>query len=279
MMATAPRDAITALFVPGDRPDRFAKALGSGADVVIVDLEDAVAPHEKSAARAHVRSALVAGDSRIMVRINPPQTSWHDDDIALVADFGPDEGLLGVVVAKAESAAQLSAVQARIKPGVEIVALIESARGLAAVTEIASAGGVTRLAFGAIDLALDLDSTSEKLLDLARFELAVASRVADLAPPLDTPSVEIRDVDAVAESARHARGFGFGGKLCIHPAQLAPVRAAFLPTPSEVAWAQLVLTAGTESATQVGGIMVDRPVIERARRILATAAATEGAPA
>lgn len=276
IVAISPREAITALFVPGDRPDRFAKALASGADVVIVDLEDAVGPADKSAASDNVRAALAAGRSRIMVRINPPGTSWYADDLDLIAAFGPEDGLVGVVIAKAESADQVSAVRARAREDVDIVALIESAVGVHAVHEIA-ASGTDRLALGAIDLALDLDSTSETLLDQVRFQLTLASRVAELPPPLDTPSVEIRDLGAVAESAQRARAFGFGGKLCIHPAQLAAVKAAFVPTASEVSWAELVLTADTHATTQVDGIMVDRPVIERARRILVAKALVGGA--
>lgn len=276
IVSTSAREAITALFVPGDRSDRFAKALASGADVVIVDLEDAVRPADKHVARANARAALAAGGSRMMVRINPPATPWHADDLDLIAEIGPEDGLVGVVLAKAESADQVAAVRERTRADVDIVALIESALGVHAVHEIA-ASGVSRLAFGAIDLALDFDSNSETLLDQVRFQLALASRVAELAPPLDTPSVEIRDLDAVTESARRARAFGFGGKFCIHPAQLAPVKAAFVPTASEVSWAELVLTADTDAATQVGGIMVDRPVLERARRILVAHALVGGA--
>lgn len=267
-MVMMPSRAATALFVPGDRPDRLPKALGSGADVVIVDLEDAVADAQKDRARADLAEALRVGGTQVMVRVNAAETSSFDADLDLVAEFGVEEGLLGVLIAKTDSADEVAAVREKARPGVEIIALIESARGLDGLRQIASAPGIHRLAFGAIDLALDLDTTAAEVLDMVRLQLVVASRAAGLAPPLDSPSVEIRDLDAVEESACRARSFGFGGKLCIHPAQLTAVQAAFTPYGDEIAWARRVLAAGAEGAAQWEGTMIDKPVIERARRIL-----------
>jgi len=148
------------------------------------------------------------------------------------------------------------------------VLLVESALGVANALELARVPGVTRLAMGAIDLALDLDAEADSpVLDYARAQIVVASRAAGIAAPLDSPSIAIGDLQAVEQSARTGRGFGFGGKLCIHPAQLDPVRMAFTPNEKQIAWARSVVSAG-EAAVQVDGQMIDRPVTEKARRIL-----------
>lgn len=270
------RDAVTALFVPGDRADRFPKALGSGADVVILDLEDAVSPADKTVARANVKTALESGNARFVVRINPQQTSWHEDDLTLIDECSGGGGLLGVMIPKAESARSMEEIRGRVASTVDLIPLIETARGVAAAVEIGSAPGVARLSFGAIDFALDVDSWSETVLDHARCELVIASRVSELTGPLDSPSVQIKDTNAVAASARRARDLGFGGKLCIHPAQLDPVKAGFVPSDNDIEWARQVLETDTESASQVAGLMVDRPVVERARRIMATNATAGG---
>jgi citrate lyase subunit beta/citryl-CoA lyase len=151
------------------------------------------------------------------------------------------------------------------------VPLIESALGVVHALEIASIDAVTRLAFGAIDFALDIDADGgDRFLDHARAQLVLVSRAAGVAAPLDSPSVEIKDVAMIAESARTARNFGFGGKLCIHPVQLAPVAGAFTPTEAEIRWAESVVGA-EGAAAQIAGQMVDRPVIERAKKILTRA--------
>ena len=162
-------------------------------------------------------------------------------------------------------AAQLAAAATR---PVALVLLVESALGVANSLELARVPGVTRLALGAIDLALDLDAdAASPVLDYARSQVVVASRAAGIAAPLDSPSIEIDDSDAVKAATRTAVGFGFAGKLCIHPRQLAPVTAAFAPTQDQLSWARSVVAAGG-AAVQIGGQMIDRPVVEKARRIL-----------
>lgn len=264
-----PSEATTALFVPGDRPDRAAKALASEADIIIIDLEDAVEEARRPFARSSVINILRDGAAKAVVRINGPESADHDADLELVAGLGLEDGLLGVLIAKAESASAVEAVAARLRPGVEVLALVESAKGLACVQEIALARGLSRLALGAVDLGLDLGSTADGVIDIARFQVVLASRVAGIAAPLDTPSVEILDLVSVAGSAAIARSFGFGGKLCIHPAQLAAVRQGFAPTAAEIEWAELIMATQDTGAAQIAGMMVDRPVFERARRILA----------
>jgi citrate lyase subunit beta / citryl-CoA lyase len=270
------RGAVTALFVPGNRPERFAKAAASGADVVIIDLEDAVAAADKAHARDEAVAALTgsgahgSGGVRALVRVNAQDTAAYDDDIrALLALASqPDHGLLGLMLPKAEDPAQVAELAAKLPADVPLVALVESALGLVNAVELARVPGVERLAFGAIDFALDIDADGgDRVLDQARAQLVVASRAAGIAPPLDSPSTDIRDTTAVAASAKLGRGCGFGGKLCIHPAQLPAVAAAFTPSPEEIAWARKIL-ANDGGAVQVDGQMVDRPVIDRARRII-----------
>jgi citrate lyase subunit beta / citryl-CoA lyase len=264
--------AVTALFVPGNRPERFAKAAASGADVVIIDLEDAVAAGDKAAARREAVAALSGGGSgvRALVRPNAPGTAEYDGDVRALLDLAsrPGHGLLGVMVPKAEDPEQLAALAASLPRDVPLVALVESALGLVNAVDLARVPGVARLAFGAIDFALDIDADGgDRFLDHARSQLVVASRAAGIAAPLDSPATAIRDTEPVAESARLGRGFGFGGKLCIHPAQLPAVRAAYTPSAEQLEWARSVLAA-EGGAAQVDGQMVDRPVTDRARRIM-----------
>lgn len=259
-------EAVTALFVPGDRPDRYAKAAASGADLVIVDLEDAVAPAAKESARASVVAALGAGGLTALVRVNPTGSSWTSDDLASLAGLGADHGLVGVVVPKADDPGFVAEVVAAT--AVPVVALLESAAGVARAGDLAAVPGVARLAFGALDFAYDVGSDVDALTgQVARAQVVIASRAAGLPGPLESPSTDLGDPVRIEQTSRTARLLGFSGRLCIHPAQLAPVRAGFAPTAGEVAWARDVVGAGA-GVTRVGDQMVDRPVLERARRIL-----------
>lgn len=263
------RPARAVLFVPGDRPDRFGKAVRSGADAVIIDLEDAVAPDHKDEAREATVRAVRDQALLAYVRVNGIGAPGHEADIAAVADLARSGGLAGVVVPKAESPEELSALADLFPPQVDVVALIETARGCLAASRIATVDGVARLAFGAHDLAADLGAEESTTLDMARFQIVLASRAARLVAPWDSPFTAFDNAGAVRESAAHAKRLGFGGKLCIHPAQVEPVQAAFLPTAPEIAWARRVVEADDGAATQVDGAMVDKPVVARARRILA----------
>lgn len=263
-------EAVTALFVPGDRPERFAKATASGADVVIIDLEDAVAPADKAAALASAVDALARGGVRALVRVNTIDSPTYDAEITALLSLTEwrHHGLLGIVVPKADDPEVLRRLRNRLPADLALVPLIESAAGLIHALELAQVPGITRLAFGAIDFALDINADSgDRYLDHARSELVLASRAAGIAAPLDSPCTEIRDAGRISESARLARNFGFSGKLCIHPAQIPFIRAAFTPAEEEVAWALSVINA-EGGATQVAGQMIDRPVTERAKRIL-----------
>jgi len=265
--------ATTWLFVPGDRPERFAKAAGSGADQMILDLEDAVVAEAKQVARDHLRDWL--SDHAGWVRLNAGD--GLEQDLATLAGL---PGLRGVVVPKAESPEALAAIGRRL--GVPLVALVESALGLEHAREIARTPGVVRLAFGSIDFALDIGARhTREALASARRELVLVSRLAGLPAPIDGVTAEVPSEGSTQSQARddadHARELGFGGKLCIHPRQIEQVRLGFAPSEAELAWAREVVAAAEADATQVGavqvgGAMVDRPVVERARRLLAEAA-------
>jgi len=256
---------VAPLFVPGHRPDRFAKAAASGADAVIIDLEDAVPPEEKEAARRAAAGACLPG-IRVLVRVNASGTPWHAEDLAALSGAGVG----GIVLPKAEDPAGMATIRALLPEDGLAVALIESARGLAAARELARAAGC--LAFGSMDFAADLGCahTRDALL-MARLELVLASRLAGLPAPLDGVTATIGDDALVEDDARHAAGLGFGGKLLIHPRQVAPALRGFAPGEDEVAWARRVLATGGDGAEKVDGMMIDAPVRMRAARILARA--------
>ena len=260
-----PQPARSLLFVPGSRPDRFEKALAAGADAVIIDLEDAVAPADKERAREAV-CAWLAPHHAVMVRINGADTAWFRDDLALCRR----PGVAAVMLPKAERAEDVAAV--RGAGAATVLPLIESAAGMAALAAIAAAPGVQRLVFGSIDFQVDLgmrDALEDELL-FFRSQLVLASRLAGLQAPVDGVSTAIDDADQLRDDVLRARRLGFGGKLCIHPRQVASVNRHFAPSAAERAWAQRVLDAAAASggaAIAVDGKMVDKPVILRAQAI------------
>ncbi|WP_321914504.1 CoA ester lyase [Paraburkholderia sp. J11-2] len=260
------RIARSLLFVPGDRPARFEKALASGAHEVIVDLEDAVAPEAKPAAREAAAAWLGAGRDAL-VRINAMGTEWYEDDLRLLAR-APGAA---VMLPKADEASLRATSDAL--PGRRIVALIETVRGYLALRALVAVPGVARLAFGSVDFSAETGIADEGGALLAvRTQIVLASCHAGLAAPVDGVSTGFADAQALGAAAAHSRALGFGGKLCIHPAQVAAVNAAFRPSAGECDWARQVVEAFAASggaATAMAGKMIDKPVVERARRILA----------
>lgn len=267
--------ARTALFVPGDRPERFDKALTSGADSVIIDWEDAVEDGRKAFARSATAEWCSTRDlppGAVAIRVNSADTAEHELDqeaVRTLITHGQNE--LAIVQAKTESADDVRWIHGLLD-SIPIVALIESARGLTEINAIASSGTVHRLAFGAIDFALDCGLESDpEVLAHARSAIAVHSRSAGMPGPLDSPEVSFRDDDIVQRGTTEARRFGFTGKLCIHPAQISVVHKALRPSEQDVSWAKSII-GPAKGAVQVDGKMVDKPLYERARRILNQAA-------
>ncbi|ANY10290.1 aldolase [Pseudonocardia sp. HH130630-07] len=258
----------TFLFVPGARPDRFDKAVASGADVVVLDLEDAVAPDGKDAARADVAAWLATG-ARAMVRLNGTGTPWHADDVAAVSRAG-----CPVMLPKAESGRQVAELAAALPPGTSIVPLVETARGVRRAEEICAAPGVVRPAFGSVDLAVDLqvDHTDDDALRTARSELVLGARSAGVSAPVDGVTTAVRDADRLRADTVAGLALGLTAKLCIHPAQVDVVAAALRPTPEQLDRARAVVGAARAGAVAVlDGALVDKPVVDRARALLARA--------
>jgi citrate lyase subunit beta / citryl-CoA lyase len=253
------------LFVPGNRSERFDKACAAGADITLIDLEDAVAAADKTSARAAIRAWLDAS-KKVYLRINGADTDWFQEDLALLAL----PGVRGVVLPKAEHSASITEIHS-VAPGLPVIALIESALGLRNLEAIAAAG-IARFAFGSIDFQLDLGIAGEREeLLFARSSLVFVSRLAGLPPPVDGVTVALDDAAQLADDITYARRLGFGGKLCIHPRQVDAVNRGFLPPVADVEWAMRVMEAAEDAggnAVRLDGKMIDRPVIDRARAIL-----------
>ena len=279
----------TALFVPGNRPDRVDKAVNTAADVVIIDLEDAVPYSQKKETRPVVREKVQKYQTRpILVRINAVDTEFFQDDLNEVVV----EGLACIMVPKVETAAQIRKINQALleietkkglRPGsVSIIPLIESSLAVENVFQIVSQRTdperLFTVAFGAADFALDMGfeitKTGEELL-YPRARVAVACRAASVEPPLDTPfMIDLKDLAALEADIKRACQLGFQGKLCIHPNQVDICNQLFSPSEEEVQYAQKVILAFDEAeaagsaAIQLEGKFVDYPVVERCRRIL-----------
>jgi citrate lyase subunit beta / citryl-CoA lyase len=287
--AIAPSSLLCSLlFVPGDRADRFDKAAATGAHAVLLDLEDAVAPGNKAAARDSIAAWMVQRAARalgsvpqVIVRINGADTEWHAKDLEFMAQLPAG---VGVMLPKSEPASlpAVAAILSRDHAPQDrpLYALIETVAGVLGLRAMAAVPSLHRFAFGNVDFGVDAGITpSEDEIELAavRTALVLESRGAGLPPPVDGVTLETTDTNRIAAHAARARRFGFGGKLCIHPRQVIEVNAAFGLSEDALAWARGVLAAYEASngaAVVFEGKMIDRPVAERARRILAQAAAT-----
>jgi citrate lyase subunit beta/citryl-CoA lyase len=284
----------TALFVPATRPDRVDKALNAGADVVIIDLEDAVAHALKAEARETARQKVKEHAQRkLMVRVNAIGSGHNRKDIESIVDAS----LTGIMLPKVESPEHIREAHQRLLDGerncgmspgaLAVVALIESARGVQNVFRIFSEPIAPErawmAAFGAADYSLDLGISMSRdgaELHYPRSRIAVACRAAGKEPPIDTPfMIDLKDLDALRTDALRAKHLGFQGKLCIHPSQVEPCNAIFSPTAEEIAYARRVVEAFEKSesegigALQLDGKFIDYPVVERSRRIIRLAAA------
>ncbi len=274
------------LFVPGNHAARLAKALAAGADAVIFDLEDAVPHSEKGAARTCVAGALARPRScRAYVRVNGIASGLAESDLR--ATLG--RSLDGVMLPKVQSVEDVRALadlverlerERRLTLGaIDFIALIESARALHRLDDIAAASPrLSRLAFGGVDYTHDLGlqwTVEEGELAHARARLTHVSRVAGLEPPIDTALLQIKDLARFGASARRARSMGFTAKLCIHPDQVAPCNDSFTPGAAEVEHARKVIAAfekaeaAGSASIQLDGQFIDYAVVSEARKVLA----------
>jgi citrate lyase subunit beta/citryl-CoA lyase len=263
---------ITGLYVPGDRPDRFGKAVATGADLVILDLEDAVAPGRKAFARDAVAGWLHAGQAAgpvLQVRVN----AGDYEDLAALR--GP--AAFEVRLPKVESPAQVDQVSAAL-PGVPVTALVESALGLEHAAAIAAHPAVTRLGLGESDLASELGTRADPVLDHARVRLLFAARAAGLPAPMLSAYPAIGDLAGLRADTERGKALGWVGRVAVHPAQLPVIADVFRPSADESRWAREVLAAGAGggAATLANGELVDPAMLGRARAILARATGTPG---
>lgn len=281
------------LFTPGNHPRRVEKVFSAGADAVILDLEDAVAIPEKPATRPMIVEALQRPRGCLgYVRVNAMETEFCYGDLVAVVQPGVD----GIILPKVESAAGLLAIDWLVEQlererglprrGIDLMPIIETARGIADLDAILRAGSrVKRIAFGAGDFTFDLNmiwSRSESELAHARAAVVTSSRAAGLEAPIDTVWTDLQDEPALESSARTVLGLGFQGKMCIHPKQIPVVNAVFTPTDAEVAFAERVVAAFEQAeregsaAIQLDGKFIDYPIVYRARRVLKTIEAIRG---
>jgi citrate lyase subunit beta/citryl-CoA lyase len=273
------------LFAPGNHARRVEKALSLDADAVILDLEDAVATAEKRATRDAVSAALARPRRALLyVRVNAVDTEFCYGDLTAILRPGLD----GVILPKVESAAglatadwllaQLEREQGLTPRGIDLVPIIETARGLNQIDAVLATGTrVRHIAFGAGDFTLDVNmawSRGEAELAYARAKIVTASRTAGIEAPFDTVWVDLADEEGLEASARTALGFGFQGKMCIHPNQIAVVNRVFTPSEAEIAFAERVVAAFAQAevegsaAIQLDGKFIDYPILYRAQRVL-----------
>ena len=262
------------LFLPATRLDRLAKAAASGADALIIDLEDAVAASDKDTARQGLLALAAWGPNLgnatplppLILRINAADTVWYEDDLAAISALP----LHAVMLPKAETSASLHCLAGGLNGLISVIALIETVQGLEDARSIAATPGISRLAFGSIDFCADLGCAHHRdILLSARLELVMASRLGQKPAPFDGVTVQLDDMALTEADASHARDLGMTGKLCIHPKQIAAVHRAFAPSEKDIAWATRVLGLPDRGAVNVDGEMVDEPVRIRARAILA----------
>src|ERR1700692_2524429 len=289
-MSTQVRPLRSFLFAPGNHARRVEKALSLDADAVILDLEDAVAITEKSATRALVAGALERPRQGLLyVRVNAVDTQFCYGDLVAVVQPGLD----GIILPKVESSATLTTIdwvllqiereRGLAERSIDLIPIIETARGLRDIDAILASGTrVRRVAFGAGDFTLDVNmiwSRNETELSYARARIVTASRAAGIEAPLDTVWVDLQDQDGLDASARTALGFGFQGKMCIHPNQIAVVNRVFTPSAEEIAFAERVAAAFAKAeaegvaSIQLDGRFIDYPIVYRAQRVLERIAA------
>ncbi|MEM9304214.1 MAG: CoA ester lyase [Pseudomonadota bacterium] len=293
MGRSAPAGLRSFMFAPGNHPRKVEKVFQLGADVVILDLEDAVAAAEKAATRAVVVAALATDSpSRRYIRVNSLDTEWCVDDVAAVV--GPQ--LDGIVLPKVEAPEQLVALDGMIREreqdvglttgAIDLMPIIETAAGVENAKAIAGAcERVSRLAFGGGDYTLDLDyqwTPDEDVLAYARARISHASRLANIEPPIDTVVLQIKDDARFRASSARGRKFGFAGKLCIHPSQVPICNEVFTPSAAEVEHARAVIAAFEKAeaegsaSIQLDGYFIDYPIVYKAQRIVALMERLEG---
>jgi len=284
----------TALFVPGNRPDRIEKAFATKADVIIIDLEDAVPLSEKESSRFNVREKVAKfADRMILVRTNALGSDFIKGDL----DEAIVEGVNGIILPKVERADDITKINTLLieveksralpKGSIRVFPLIESAAAVQHIYDIVSTktkpDRIYAVMFGAADYTLDMGiemTMGGDELFYARSRIAIACRAADIAPPVDTPfMIDLKNTEALISDAWRAKELGFQGKLVIHPNQVEPCNKIFSPLPEEIKKAEKIVKAFEEAEAtgvaviQLEGKFIDYPIVKRSKDILALAAA------
>lgn len=272
-MQTSIANTKTWLFVPATKVELIPKAFASGADAVIVDLEDAVADEDKAQARVELKQYFEAQDSQqaIWLRINKAGSRAFAEDLKLCQQL---PNLKGVILAKAEQGADIEQVSEAT--GLPVIALIESALGLYDLNTMAKASGIHAFSYGFLDLCNDLGvQVNTKAADIVanqiRYQLIVASKVHQLSAPIDTVYPDFNDSAGLTQRVQLWSQMGMSGMLCIHPKQVAVVQQALQPTLEELEFAKRVMEEYERSGQavfKIDGNMVDAPVIARCRELL-----------
>ncbi|AOR34897.1 citrate lyase subunit beta [Streptomyces fodineus] len=265
------RPPLTWLYVPGDRPPVVAKALAAGADVVVIDLEDAVAPDRKEYARTATAALLTDPQPvPVHVRVNALSGPWAAADLAALAAL---PGLSGLRLPKVTTPDEIRQVAATVT--VPLYALLETALAIEHAHAIATAHPALRgIALGEADLRADLGVRADAGLDWPRSRVIVAARAAGLAPPPQSVYPDIRDLDGLTASCAHGRTLGFLGRAAIHPRQLPVIERAYLPTPAEIEHAETILKAAAAQAGALAlpdGRFIDAATVTLAQRTLSLA--------
>jgi len=275
------------LFSPGDQPELLRKAPGTGADVAVFDLEDAVAPSRKADARTAVRDVLADPEfdpnCEVWIRVNPVGAS-PDDDVEAVLSDAAAATADGVLLPKANDENDVRALDDILYEhdcSLPVMALVETAAGVLHAESIAAAEATDALLFGAEDLAADIGATrtsdgTEVLYARERVVLAASAAGVDA---IDTVYTEIDDTDGLTEATRFAADIGYDGKMAIHPSQVGPINEAFTPSEEQIRWARRIVEAvesGDGGVVRVDGEMVDAPLVNQAERVLERARAADG---
>jgi citrate lyase subunit beta / citryl-CoA lyase len=255
------------LFVPANRIERFEKALNTAADAIIIDLEDAIPAHLKNVARKNLKQWLLDHpEHKVMIRINPQQTEWFNEDVQL----SKLSNVIAIVLPKVETPEDIQAINTIQQ--IDIFPIIETPLGFSNVRHIASTISVQALMFGTIDFQLEMDMQGSYLELLSfRNEIVLASKLAGISSPIDGVTVDFKNEALLKLETLQAKKLGFTGKLCIHPNQIQIVNEIFTPSTKEIEWAQKVLLAvdnGEGQAVSLDGKMIDLPIILKAKKLL-----------
>ncbi len=275
------------MFTPGDRPEMMRKAPGAGADVIVFDLEDAVAPERKDEARDAVCDVLTDPDfdpdCEVCVRVNSAGVIADDDLQGIAAGADAVDSVMLPKTGSADDVETLSRLLSEHDCNVPVLALVETARGVLNAVEIGAVTATDALVFGAEDLSADIGATrtdegTEVLYAREHVVLAASATGVDA---IDTVHTDFGDGEGLSEETEFAIQLGYDGKMAIHPSQVSPINDAFTPDPERVEWAENVLSAKAEADAdgrgvfRVDGEMIDAPLIAQAERILEYAKADD----